>query len=106
MLQQTLIDFFQHVAKKDVSILSKISIEEYFTVGEGNWQFTLPDLHVFLQQNYDVFSTIDYKQFRKLIFSSKINSEIKPLGAEVTIFNNKNNVDLSTYELAWNNQQG
>lgn len=105
MTQQALIIFFQNIANKDPALLDSLEVDPSFALDEKSWVFTLPNLHMFLQSQDDTFVTISYKSFRKLIFSCKINSELKPLGAEITIYNNKNNVDLSSYKLAWSNQE-
>lgn len=100
-IEQALISFFEKVAQKDKDQLKKLKQEQCFSVEQGRWCFTLPDLYSFLRQQDDVFNCIDYKQFRQLIFNSPINQTVKLLGAEITITDNRAKVDQSTYALVW-----
>jgi len=81
--------------------LKKLEQEQCFSVEQGRWCFTLPDLHSFLQRQNDAFSRIDYKQFRQLIFNSPINQTARLHGAEITITDNRAKVDQSSYALVW-----
>ncbi|VAW77965.1 hypothetical protein MNBD_GAMMA14-2111 [hydrothermal vent metagenome] len=101
VVEDALIAFFEQVARKDTARLKKLEQEPCFNVEQGRWCFTLPDLHVFLQRQDDVFSRVDYKQFRKLLFNSPVNQVVKPLGAEVIIIGNRAKVDKSRYALVW-----
>jgi len=100
-IEQTLISFFEQVAQKDKTQLKKLKQEQRFSVKQGRWCFTLPDLYIFLQHQDDIFSCIDYKQFRQLIFNSPINQTAKLYGAEITITDNQAKVDKSSYALVW-----
>ncbi|NQV84718.1 MAG: hypothetical protein HQ494_12970 [Rhodospirillales bacterium] len=100
-IEQALISFFEQVAQKDKALLETLVREPCFSIDLARWCFTLPDLHRFLQQRGDVFSALDYQQFRKLIFNNPINSAVKVHGAEITIADNQTNVDKSTYALVW-----
>tara|TARA_B100000315_G_C14133788_1_gene388095 strand:+ start:66 stop:386 length:321 start_codon:yes stop_codon:yes gene_type:complete len=100
-IEQALISFFEQVAQKDKALLEKLKLEQCFSVGQGRWCFTLPNLYFFLQHQDDVFSGIDYEQFRQLIFNSPINQTVKSYGAEITIADNRVKVDKSSYALVW-----
>lgn len=100
-IQQALISFFEQVAQKDRAQLKKLKQEQCFSVEQGRWCFTLPDLYCFLQHQDDVFSCIDYKQFRQFIFNSPINQTAKLYGAEITITDNRAKVNQSSYTLVW-----
>jgi len=100
-IEQALISFFEKVAQKDKVQLKKLKQEQCFSVEQGRWCFTLPTLYSFLQHQDDVFSCIDYKQFRQLIFNSPINQTAKLYGAEITIADNLAKVDKSSYALVW-----
>jgi len=102
LAQQDLIAFFQLIASKNTELLSKLSSYQDFIVDEDSWEFTLPNLHSFLAKVDDTYTSLSYKQFRKLVFSSPINSELKQLGAEIKISDNLDNVDKSRYILVWN----
>jgi hypothetical protein len=99
--RQALISFFEQVAQKNKLLLKTLKQEECFTIDQECWRFTLPDLHLFLQQKNEIFNHIDYQQFRKLIFSSPVNQCVKPYSAEVTITENHGKVDKSSYALVW-----
>ena len=99
--QQALISFFEQVAQKNSSQLKKLKQQQCFSVENNCWRFTLPNLFSFLQHQNDAFINIEYKQFRQLIFNSLINQTVKLHGAEITIAENRNKVDKSTYALVW-----
>jgi hypothetical protein len=98
---QKLIYFFEQVAQKNQAQLKKLKQERGFCVEKGRWCFTLPDLYSFLKYQYVIFSCIDYKQFRKLVFNCPVNQTVKSYGAEITIVNNLSKVDKSSYALVW-----
>ena len=100
-IKQTLISFFEQVAKKDKTQLEKLKQESCFSVDQERWCFTLPDLHLFLQHQDNVLSCIEYKKFRQLIFNSPINQSVKLYGAEIIITDNQEKVDKSGYALVW-----
>jgi hypothetical protein len=100
-IERALISFFEQVVKKDKDQLRKLKQEQCYSVEHGRWCFTLPDLYFFLQHQDAVYNSIDYKQFRQLIFNSPINQTVKLLGAEITIADNRAKVDQSTYALVW-----
>ena len=104
-IEQALVSFFEQVAQKDKPRLKKLKQESRFSVNEERWCFTLPDLHFFLQHHGKVFSSIDYKQFRKLIFNNPINQSIKLYNAEITIIDNQGKVDKSGYALVWHDKE-
>ncbi|GMR08582.1 MAG: hypothetical protein BMS9Abin26_1587 [Gammaproteobacteria bacterium] len=100
-IEQALISFFEQVAQKNKSWLKKLKQEQCFSVDQWRWCFTLPDLYLFLQHQDDIYGSIDYKQFRQLIFNSPINQAVKLYGAEITITDNQARVDRSGYALVW-----
>lgn len=100
-IEQALISFFEQVAQKDKAQMEKLKQEQRFNVGQGRWCFTLPDLHSFLQHQNEIFSCIEYKQFRQLIFNSPVNQTVKLYGAEIIITDNRAKVDKSSYALVW-----
>jgi hypothetical protein len=102
--EQALLSFFEQVAQKDDGRMKKLKQERCFSVEQGRWCFTLPDLYLFLQRQDDVFSGIDYKQFRQLILKIPINHTVKLFGAEVTIADNRAMVDQSSYALVWHSE--
>jgi hypothetical protein len=100
-IQLALISFFEQVAQRNSVQLKKLKQEQCFNVENNCWRFTLPNLFTFLQTQDDEFIGIEYKQFRQLIFNSPINQTVKAHGAEITIADNQDKVDKSTYALVW-----
>lgn len=100
-IQQALISFFEQVAQKNNSQLSSLKQEQSFAFEQYCWSFTLPNLYAYLQHQDDTFRHIEFKQFRQLIFSSPINQAVKMHGAVITIAENRNKVDKSTYAMVW-----
>ena len=100
-IKQTLISFFEQVAKKDKTQLEKLKKESCFSVDQERWCFTLPDLHLFLQHQNNALNCIEYNKFRQLIFNSPINQAVKSYDAEVIITDNQSKVDKSGYALVW-----
>ncbi|WP_018231760.1 hypothetical protein [Thioalkalivibrio thiocyanodenitrificans] len=101
-IEQALIRFFEQVAQRDSVLLEKLNREGSFSVEDDRWDFTLPDLHRFLQCHQPVFGTIDYKAFRQAIFNSPVNQAVRTYDAEVIIADNQGKVDQSTYAMVWN----
>ena len=96
-----MISFFTQVAQKSTAQLKKLKHEQRFSVEQGRWCFTLPDLYFFLQHQDEIYNSIDYKKFRQLIFSININQTVKLYGAEIIITDNQTKVDKSVYALIW-----
>jgi len=104
-IQQALISFFEQVALKNNAQLDKLKQQQCFSIDINGWQFTLPDLYSYLQQQVIATSNIEYKEFRQLIFNSPINQTVKSHGAIIIIKENLNQVDKSTYALIWNSPE-
>ena len=103
--KQTLISFFNQVAQKNKIQLKKIKQEPCFRLEQDRWCFTLPNLHLFLQRQNNVFSYVAYKKFRQLIYSAPINQSVKVHDAEIIIIDNQAKVDKSTYALVWQTKE-
>ena len=101
LIQKTLLSFFAQVAKKESMQLADLKQEPCFEIDSRQWVFTLPNLHHFLQHQYDIFKDINYKQFRQLIYSCPVNTTAKSNGACIAIADNRSNVDQSKYALIW-----
>lgn len=100
-IELALVSFFEQVAQKDEALLKLLEQEQCFRVEQGRWCFTLPDLFSFLQHQDDVFGSLEYIQFRQMIFNSPINQTTKLYGAEIAIADNRAKVDESSYALVW-----
>ena len=101
--EDALVLFFKQVALKNKALIAEINIEKCFEIGHEKWEFTLPNLHSFLQNHNLAFSSTDYLTFRKILFNSPINQTVKLYGAEICIADNQNNTDRSIYSLVWKN---
>lgn len=102
--EKALISFFEQVALKNKTLLSKLKLEQCFDVDNARWRFTLPNLHTFLQKEDDVFNCVDYVAFRRILFNCTINQTVKLHGAEINISDNQAKVDKSHYALIWKNK--
>ena len=100
-INESLLVFFRDVAKKDSGVLAKIEKFSNFDVNVEQWSFSLIDLYSFLQDYNSEFQNIDFNNFRKTLYNSPINHEVKKFGAEVLVKANEGHVDRSTYVLIW-----
>ena len=100
-LQQKLLCFFERVAQKDPGLLGELQEEPGFELEPECWCFTLPGLYAFMQGHDPAFSTLEYGQFRQLVFRSAINQALESHGAEITLHKNRGKVDQSRYALIW-----
>ena len=99
-----LLAFFEKIANKENVLIDSIRESGLFKLKADRWCFTLPSLHIFLQNNYEELADINYTTFRKLIYRNPINMIIKTFDAEMIIENNLNNVNDSQYALVWRNK--
>lgn len=100
--EQVLLAFFRRVARREPAQLERLERHPGFDLEPGRWCFKLQDLYIYLQRNERELETLDYPQFRKLLFNCPVNLSIAPLGAQVIIADNQRKVDMSTYALIWN----
>jgi len=84
--------------EQDESLLARFECHDFYYDSE-QWQFTLPQLHHFMQSTHNPLFLITYHNFRKQLFNSPINKQLRANNAEIAIFDNQQNVDTSTYVL-------
>ena len=60
-------------------------------------EFTLPQLFECFSQLNNELAKPGYTEFRKALFNSPINEEMKKRGGEIVIMDNKGKVDESVY---------
>jgi len=70
-----------------------------FISAPGVWQFTLPSLHRFLQDQLAEGECPGYPVFRQMLFASDVNTRLRALGAEIVVVDNHAKVDSSLYGL-------
>lgn len=99
--EQTLDSLFNLVAQRDKDQLEILKRDGLFTLDEACWCFTLPQLYSFFQKHNEVFLQVDYAQFRRLIFNSFINKNIRIYDAKIIIRDNQHKIDDSLYALVW-----
>ncbi len=99
--EYALVSFFQSVALKDEALLATLGANPRFELEQEYWSFTIPDLYFHLRDRGATCAQLEYNHFRKLLFSSPINRMMKTIGAEITICDNRDNVDRSRYALIW-----
>jgi len=93
--------FFERVALRDAEELRRLHADPAFALDPDRWRFTLPDLFAYLQQRDEAFSGTDYLRFRRALFNSSVNRNVRRFGAEIVIADNRSKVDQSTYALVW-----
>jgi hypothetical protein len=103
--QEVLISFFQQVASRDAGLIDRLSQQLNFRIDDTRWEFSLPNLHEFLQRQETAFEQTDYPTFRRLLYQSPINRHIEFCAAKIIITDNRAHVDESTYALVWNDAQ-
>ncbi len=101
--EQALTSFFIRVSRRDELELSPLRDEPAFSVTRNAWDFTLPALHLYLKHRYMVFRPLDYRQFRRLLFSCPINKSVAAEFAEIIVADNTGNTDRSVYTMLWKN---
>mgnify|MGYP000573420963 CR=1 FL=1 len=84
--------------EQDESLLTKLDQHDAL-YDQEQWCFTLPQLHNFMQSTQNPLFLIPYQEFRKSLFNSDINKQLRINKAEIAIFDNRQNVDTSTYVL-------
>lgn len=99
--QEALVNFFYQVACKNSRQLEQLSQQPGFRVEDSSWYFNLPDLYDYLCRQQHCFDSLEYPQFRRLIFNSPINATTRPYGAHIVIADNRYQVDQSEYAMIW-----
>ena len=84
--------------EQDELLLTKLE-QHGFVCDQVQWQFTLPQLHEFMQTTQNPLFLITYHDFRKSLFNSLINKRLRSHNAGIAISDNQQNVDISTYVL-------
>ncbi len=102
--RQALLNFFERVALKDETQLAALGADPRFGLEPNCWSFTIPDLYFFLRDRGVACAQLEYKRFRQLLFTCPVNQLMKPMGAEIKIRENLNNVDRSRYALVWSTE--
>jgi hypothetical protein len=87
-------NFFCLVLTQDVAALDLINVAEAdVQLLPQGFVFSLPALHTVL----DPDKSIEYRDFRKLLYDSTLNQELSAFDAEVTLFRPTGKVDTSLY---------
>ena len=89
-------EFFARVLADDAGALDSIeqSAAGLELRAEG-FVFSLPALHALL----DPDRSLDYREFRKLLYGSTLNRELSAFDAEITLFHGTGKTDTSRYLL-------
>lgn len=91
----TFFDCCQRVIAGDEALLAQLRLQG-FTCGAGEWLFTLPALHGFLQGELGDGAP-SYQVFIQALFASDLNQRLGEQGAEIAIAENHGKVNLSRY---------
>ena len=87
-------DFYAAVLAQDAQTLQRIedSTEELELQAQG-FVFSLPALHRLL----DPQQSLEFRDFRKLLYASTLNQQLGAFDAEVTLLHTTGKVDTSRY---------
>ncbi len=97
-LQQTVVSFFTNVLSQDLHTLEEINLfqSEQFSVDSSNaLVFKLSALHQFLCD----IDTVNYAEFKKLIYQSDINEQLSRLGGKIEVYKSTGKIDNNIYKL-------
>ncbi|MEW5963771.1 MAG: hypothetical protein AB1749_09430 [Pseudomonadota bacterium] len=100
-IEDALTGFFERVAQREAAVIAALAGGERFQLSETAWQFSLPDLHAYLERHEPALRGVAYKRFRQALFNCPINRVVGAHGAMVTIAENKAKVDETRYALIW-----
>lgn len=89
-------DCCQRVLRGDQQLLSQLRTAG-FECAAGGWQFSLPDLHGFLQAQLPTDECCDYQQFIRRLYASDINHRLCEQGAEIALADNQGKIHRSRY---------
>ncbi len=98
-LQQIVVNFFTKFIEQDPHTLEEISRFQsvcFFIDGSSSLVFSLLALHQFLCG----IDTLNYAEFKKVIYQGDINKQLNSLGWAVEVHQSKGKVDKNTYMLA------
>ncbi len=92
--QEHIRDFFSLVLAKNPAALDLINAtEEELQLLPQGFVFSLPALHNML----DPEQSLQFRDFRKLLYDSTLNQELSAFDAEVTVFQSSGKIDTSLY---------
>ncbi|WP_419905463.1 hypothetical protein [Kiloniella sp.] len=86
--------------ERDENLLQQLNnFGQGITVDANEWLFTVPALYDFACNSSPQFKQMDYPKFRNMLFQYPFNQKLKGTGAEISISQNYNKLDLSIYRL-------
>lgn len=92
---ETLVKFFTKVINQDGETLQLISQQnDQIKFIDGVLVFTLTALHKIL-----ALGDGSYKQFRSMVYASKLNQELLKIDYTVSIYDSTNKIDSTWYQL-------
>lgn len=103
-MQQILVTFFVQILQQNNKLLERVSLFDgdlFYDRDNSVLVFKLGGLHQFLQDEI----SLDYSEFRSLIYKSNVNEELKKQGGLIEIHESIGNVDDNLYRLVRFNQQ-
>ncbi|MFT5665226.1 MAG: hypothetical protein ACI9JR_002633 [Gammaproteobacteria bacterium] len=97
---QYLIHIFRQYLANELVIVDAIgSYGKSFHLSHDNWQFTLPDLFEFCSKLNPGIATLEYLQFRRLLYQFPTNQIIAGDGGKFELIDNLGHVDRNIYAL-------
>ncbi len=97
-IQQTIVQFFVHVLKKDTATLLTVNHfqgDVFITEDNSNLVFSLHGLYQMLTPQ----EIINYKSFKKIIYQSNINEILQQQGCKIDLYQSNRKIDDNLYQL-------
>lgn len=91
-----LFDCCQRLLCGDQQLIAQL-LAAGFQCGAGDWQFSLSDLHGYLQSQLPADERCDYRRFIQQLYASDLNQRLRELGAEIALADNQGKIHLSRY---------
>ena len=103
-MQKILVTFFVQILRQNNKLLERVLLFDgdlFYDRDNSILVFKLGGLHQFLQDEI----SLDYSEFRSLIYKSNINEELQKLGGLIEVHQSSGSVDDNFYRLVRLNQQ-
>lgn len=103
IVYQVVFQLMSGFIEKKASVLDLLSQPiEGLRIVDNALEFTIPALHKLVESRLaglDKPLEIGYKSFRKLLFTSTLNMDLRRIGAEVVVHQSSGKVDSGVYRL-------
>ena len=102
---ECLIQIFRRYLSQDQVVFNTITqFKKSFRLDNETWQFTLRDLHRFCQTHIHGINTLNYQQFKQLLYQNPTNQDLSEHRGKLETFSNSGHIDKSIYCLSQSNK--